>query len=252
MACDLKTFTRYIHELLKVDRFQDVLVNGLQVEGKKKIVSIATAVTSSLYVIKQAHELKADALICHHGLFLHGKDSLVLGTMKEKLRLLLEEGISLLTYHLPLDAHEEVGNNWAVAKSLGWHNTQPFGIHTGVSIGVKANFAPIERQKLEKLLKKFYNSDARSVLGGKEVVSSCGIISGGAHKFIVDAIDAELDCFVTGTADEPTWHQAQEGKINFFAFGHAATEKIGVQLLGNHLSKHFGVKHHFIDENNPF
>ncbi len=227
-------------------------MNGIQVEGRSTIRSFATAVSSSLSVIEAAKKLKVDALITHHGLFLNSSSVSITGVMKKKVATLLHSDISLLTYHLPLDAHEELGNNWAVAHRLGWHHKEPFGKVGALFIGVKANFPPMRKQKFIDLLTAFYGSQSRSVLAGKEQISSCGIISGGAHKWLKEAIDLGLDAFVTGTADEPTWHEANEAGIHFFSFGHAATEKIGVQLLGEHLHARFGVVHHFINEDNPF
>lgn len=254
MSCDLKSLSRYLDTFLLVEQFQDVALNGLQVQGSGEIKNIATAVTASLAAIERAVEMKADALIVHHGLFLKGKDVWVTGCFQKKLKKLLEHNISLFGYHIPLDAHRELGNNWAVAKALGWHSLEPFGIYQGVPIGVRGVFPSMHRAALQKQFEELYGVKAASsfALGGKEKVASCAIVSGGAHKLIYEAAQAEIDCFVTGSFDEPIWHAAFEEKINFFAFGHAATEKIGVQLLGDHLQEQFGLTHHFIDEQNPF
>jgi dinuclear metal center YbgI/SA1388 family protein len=254
MGCNLKDFSSYLQELLQVDAFKngDRALNGIQVEGKEKIFSIATAVSASLHVIKKAVELKADLLLVHHGFFWKGSDVTICGTLKEKLKLLLQNEISLLAYHLPLDAHTEFGNNWAVATALGWTNLEPFGTSSYPAIGVKASFPACSRSQFQKTLEKFYGQKAHEAPGGKEVVSSCVIVSGGAHKLIYEAKESGADCFVTGSFDEPIWHAAFEEHINFFAFGHAATEKIGVKSIGKHLEEKFDVKHLFIDEINPF
>lgn len=254
MVCNLKNFSIYLHELLQVDTFEnsDRALNGIQVEGKDKISSIATAVSASLHVIKRAVELKADLLLVHHGLFWKGSEVTICGTLKEKIKLLLQNDMSLLAYHLPVDAHSEFGNNWAVAKALGWTSLERFGTSSYPAIGVKAVFPACSRNEFQKTLEKFYGQKAHEAPGGKEVVSSCVIVSGGAHKLIYDAKESGVDCFVTGSFDEPIWHAAFEEQINFFAFGHAATEKIGVKLIGAHLEEKFHVKHVFIDEVNPF
>ena len=244
---------KYVHRFLQVERFlQDSCLNGLQVEGKGTVRTIATAVTASLFVIQRAVELGADALFVHHGLFLRGKEVLVTGIMKEKIATLVKNDLSLFAYHLPLDAHRFVGNNWAIARKLGMKNLQPFGAHQGEFIGVRGVLPQQARMVLSHKLEKLYNAPPQVALGGKEKIRTCGIISGNAHKWIHEAIDAKLDCFVTGTHDEPIWHIAHEEGINFLSFGHAATEKIGMQLLGKHLERKFGVKALFIEEPNPF
>ncbi|MBS0655572.1 MAG: Nif3-like dinuclear metal center hexameric protein, partial [Verrucomicrobia bacterium] len=164
----------------------------------------------------------------------------------------LEHDISLFTYHIPLDAHQELGNNWPSAKLLGWTDLEPFGQHHGEMIGVKGRCPSMSREEFRCGLEAFYGRDAQVVFAGPRTIKTCALISGGAHKWIDEAIKDEIDCFVTGTSDEPIWHIAHEEKINFMALGHAATEKIGVQLLGSHLAEYFNLSHHFIDDNNPF
>ncbi|MDB6081965.1 MAG: hypothetical protein JWO53_1237 [Chlamydiia bacterium] len=252
MGCDLKTISHYLKELLRPEDYQDVSLNGLQVEGRFHIATIATAVSASLQVIYEATKMRADLLIVHHGLFLKGCDLVVKDTMKEKLKFLLTHDTSLIGYHLPLDAHQEFGNNWPVAKALGWSNLEPFGIYHGMPIGVKATFPLMPRENLQKTLEDFYGHPGHVALGGKEIVGSCALVSGGAHKLIFNAADENVDCYITGSFDEPIWHAAYEKKINFMAFGHAATEKIGVQRLGEHLQQKFHLAHTFIDEPNPF
>ncbi|MCE5294670.1 MAG: Nif3-like dinuclear metal center hexameric protein [Chlamydiales bacterium] len=252
MPTQLKTFSQYIDSILLPDAFQDVCINGVQVEGKKKIKHLAVAVTASLYTIKKAKSIKADALLVHHGLFIKGRDTTITGSLKEMLSILLSSDISLLGYHLPLDAHQELGNNWPAAKMLGWTDLEPFGKFHGMHIGVKGSCEPITQEHLKKKLEKFYGHTAMTVFGGPKTIRTCALISGGAHKSIVDAVNEEVDCFITGTNDEPIWHIAQQDKINFFSLGHAATETIGVQLLGQHLAEQFDLKVTYIQENNPF
>jgi dinuclear metal center YbgI/SA1388 family protein len=252
MPCQLKTFSHYVDELLQIWQFQDVCVNGLQVEGKNTLKHIVTSVTASLKTVKKAVRMKADALLVHHGLFLKNKDVQVASVLREKLKLLIENNISLFAYHLPLDAHLELGNNWAAAKWLGWTDLAPFGIYQGRAVGVQGTIAPIERKKFKSQVERFYGHQAHVAFGGPKVIKSCALISGGAHKWIDEAVKARVDCFITGSFDEPVWNTAFEEKINFMALGHAATEKIGVQLLGNHLADEFQLVHTFIDDENPF
>lgn len=243
---DLFNLCTYLKELLQVDLFQDYGPNGLQVEGKKEVKKGAFAVSASFYAIDQAAKKGADFLFTHHGIF-WTKDPLpLIGTKKDKIARLVEKEISLLSYHLPLDAHSTLGNNWKAAHDLGWKQLQPFA-----SIGVKGVFEEIPVAKFQKELERYFDHPAHVALGGKKKVRSCALISGGAHREIVQAI-GQVDCFVTGSFDEPTWHQAHEGKVNFFALGHAATEKIGPKAMMDHLTGKFGIKSFFIEENNPF
>ncbi len=252
MPTQLKTFSQYIDSILQPALFQDGSINGIQVEGKKKIAHIAVAVTASLYSIRKAKSIKADCLIVHHGLFMKGKDYVINGSLKDMLSILLESDISLLGYHLPLDAHKELGNNWPAAKLLGWTDLEPFGSFQGMKIGVKGSCLPTSQAQFQKQLEKFYGHKAAAVFGGPKIIRSCALISGGAHKAIHEAVHDEVDCYVTGTSDEPIWHTAVQDKINFFAMGHSATETLGVKLLGQHLAEHFDLKVSYIHENNPF
>ncbi len=250
----MKTYEleKYLDDLLFSNDFQDASLNGLQVYGKDEISSCAFAVTASLNVIEKAKELGVDALIVHHGILLRGKDFRIVGTVQKKLKTLLTEGVSLFGYHLPLDACQNYGNNWPCAKMLGFENLIPFGKHQNGFLGVAGFFKPRLVTDLQNDFKKIYGTEAKVVLGGKDTVTSCAILSGKGHNWIDEAVEMGIDCFVTGTSDEPIWHIAHEEKINFFAFGHAATEKIGVRLLQEHLQETFQFKTHFIDEENPF
>lgn len=252
MPCQLKTFSHYIDSLLQPHLFQDVCINGIQVQGKKTIRHLATCVTASLNSIRKAVEIGADCLLVHHGLFLKGKDVVISSSLKNMLSLLLAYDITLIAYHLPLDAHKELGNNWGAAKLLGWTELEPFGRYHGMHIGVKGVVPATPRQAFQKELEQFYGQKAQSVLSGPKVIRSAALISGGAHKSITEAVEHEVDCYVTGTTDEPVWHIAHQDKINFFALGHYATEMVGVQLLGNHLAEEFTLQHTFIRELNPF
>lgn len=228
---------------LQVNLFEDYCPNGLQVEGKKEIKKVGLAVSASLKVIEKAKQ--DDVLIVHHGIFWNRDSYVISGTKKEKIKLLLDNGVSLLAYHLPLDAHVEVGNNWRAARDLGWEDLEPFA-----KIGVKGRFKPTKIENFKKKLEDYYGQKSHAVFGGKEVVESAALISGGAHKELIKAKD--VDAFITGSFDEPQYHQAHEEKINFLACGHAATEKIGIKALGDYLKTKFGLAVHFYDEQNPF
>jgi putative NIF3 family GTP cyclohydrolase 1 type 2 len=161
---------------------------------------------------------------------------------KDKIALLLRHGISLLAYHLPLDAHQEIGNNWKAAKDLGWIDLEGFHQEQTKCIGVKGRFPKMSRDAFQSQLEKYYGQKAALAFGGKEIVSSSALISGGAYRIMEEAADEGLDCYITGNFDEPAWHLAHEGKINFFALGHAATEQVGPKALADYIQHQMGIK----------
>ncbi len=248
----LQELCLYLEGLMQASTFSDYCVNGLQVEGSPKVAKIATAVSASLSTIESAVEAGVDVLIVHHGLFWSRESPVIKGIKREKIQLLLDNNISLLAYHLPLDAHELYGNNWTAAHQLGWQNLQPFGLFEGKLIGVKGTFPEQPRQEFLESLESYYSHPAHTALGGKEFVKSAALISGGAHKSIVEAASAEIDCFVTGSFDEPIWHQAFEEKINFFALGHSNTEEVGPRALAQHLEDYYNLPTAFLQVENPF
>lgn len=236
----------YLYELLMKEFVEDFCPNGLQVEGKKEIQSVATAVSANLETIERVVEDGYDALIVHHGIFWN-KDSYVIEKVKKKkLALLLKNNISLLAYHLPLDIHRQIGNNWKAALDLGWKNLRPF------SLGVQGEVDPCSFEEFKQVLEEYYQHSAAAVCGGSALIRKVGLISGGAHKSILEASKNGLDAFITGSFDEPTWHQAKEEKIHFFGLGHSATEKIGPQALAQFIEKDLKIKATFLDVFNPF
>lgn len=248
----LQALCEDLKHTLEPDVFRDVCPNGLQVEGSPQVRTFAASVSSSLAVIKQAVALGVDLLLVHHGIFWN-KDSLpIVGVKKEKIALLLQHNISLVAYHLPLDAHALYGNNYRAAQLLGWQEIEPFFKLDGQFIGVKGRVPKLSAPLFQKQLENFYDHPAHAVLAGPPVIETAALISGGAHRSIDCAIAEGLDCFITGSFDEPTWHQAHEGKIHFFAMGHSATEKIGPFSLGEYLHSRFHLPWQWIEEKNPF
>jgi dinuclear metal center YbgI/SA1388 family protein len=243
----LNDLLNQLNDYLHTPLFKDYCVNGLQVQGKSEVKKIATAVSASLNIIEEAVRKDVDVLIVHHGIFWDKDSPVIQGIKKEKLALLLKSGISLVAYHLPLDAHKEIGNNWKAAMDLGWHELEPF-----FTIGVRGKFAKCRREEFQKHLEDYYGQKAAVALGGKEHVSSCALISGGAYRQISDASEIGVDCFVTGNFDEPAWHLAHEERINFFALGHASTEKIGPRALADFLRRVMNLDATFLEEFNPF
>lgn len=248
----LQDLCLYLEEYLSASAIKDCAINGLQVEGKGEITRIATAVTASAATIEAAALWGADALIVHHGIFWEGQPSALVGCLGRRARLLIENGISLLAYHLPLDLHRTVGNNWRAATELGWDNCLPFGFFNGIPIGVMGFFPPISRGEFCEKLEKYFLNKAHAALGGKEIICSAALISGGAYKSLQAAAAAGADCFITGNFDEPVWHAAHEEKINFFAMGHSATERIGPRALAEQLAQQLSLETTFLDLPNPF
>ena len=214
----LQDLSHYLEALFSPEKFQDYAPNGMQVEGKQGIRQVAFAVSASVAAIEKAAQCGADALIVHHGIFWSKQSPLVTGSRKKKLELLLREGISLFAYHLPLDAHVAVGNNWVAAKELGLQEVVPF-----LRVGVKGSFPKVSIEAFQARVETYYGHSAHAALGGKREVESAAIVSGGAHRLIEEAASSGVDCFVTGSFDEPVWDIAFERGIHFLALGHYAT-----------------------------
>lgn len=248
----LSDFEKYLSDYLNASIFVDYCPNGLQVEGKGVIEKAATAVSATLETLEQAADEEIDALIVHHGLFWNRDPYPLTGAKLKKIKLLLEKGISLLAYHLPLDAHQEVGNNWKAARDLGWDQLEPFGILNGVHIGVKGSFSPKPVETFVTELETYYRHSAAKALGGEKIIRNAALISGGAYKELASAAKEGLDCYITGNFDEPAWGVAFEEKIHFFALGHTATEEVGPKALAEHIQNQLKIKCRFLDIHNPF
>ena len=254
MSIDMFSISQYLAQLLDVSSFHDVAPNGLQVEGTRPIRRLATAVTASQYAIDEACRNGADILLVHHGLFLSQNFLGVHGFLRQRLGRLMESGAHLLAYHLPLDAHEQFGNAWPWARSLGMTDLYPFGIVNGKTIGVRGTLSiPMTGKDFYISLQNHWGSKGIFLANDESrQIRTCAFVSGKGHRFLQEALDAHVDCFINGTIDDRSWHCVRESDIHFMAFGHYTTEKIGVQLLGNHLAERYGLEHFFIAEQNPF
>lgn len=248
----LQELRSYLDTLLRSVNIADSCPNGLQIEGKEEVKKIATAVSASLKTIEAAVEQGVDVLIVHHGLFWQKDSYLIQGIKKKKIALFFQHDISLFAYHLPLDCHPQIGNNWKAAIEMGWSNLEPFCNIGGTFIGVKGTIEPSSPEKVQKKLEEYYHHPAVCALGGPAIIRTMALVSGGAYKSLMNAKEEGVDAFITGSFDEPVWHQAFEEKIHFFALGHSATERIGPQALAHYLAQNLPLTCSFIDIPNPF
>lgn len=253
MPCHLNEAIAELDRLLEPKRFKDYCPNGLQVPGRDQITKIATGVSASAKLFEEATDIEADLLIVHHGIFWASSPTAVDAPMKRRLKLLFDADMSLAAYHLPLDAHPQVGNNALIARALGADAFDPFALHEGEPIGCIARF-PGEGIEMSALFAQVTELTARAPLvfdAGPERVRSLAIVAGAGAGYLSDAVAAGADALLTGEPAERVMTEAQETSIHFIAAGHYATETFGVRRLGEHLSERFGVEHKFIDIPNP-
>lgn len=243
----LQELCDHLNKTLKSAEFDDYCPNGLQVEGKKEIKKIGTAVSATYETIAAAIQTGCDALVVHHGLFWKGDPQPIIGSKREKIQLALESGLSLLAYHLPLDAHPTLGNNWKAAAELSLKKCKPF-----CEIGVMGEISPTSAKKWIERVEKYYDHSAFTALGGPKVIRQVALLSGGGYKYLQQAAKAGADCFITGNFDEPAWSVAFEEGIHFLALGHSATERVGPRELATYLPRKLKVKTEFLDIFNPF
>jgi dinuclear metal center YbgI/SA1388 family protein len=239
----------HLNQYLNAAAFRDYCPNGLQVEGREEVRCVVTGVTASAALIEAAIAARADAILVHHGYFWRGEDARITGMRRRRVGLLVEHGINLYAYHLPLDAHPECGNNAALARELGLTVEGRFGEQDIACHGrlatpmTLAQFALLVRQRLAR--------EAMVIGDSAREVSRIAWCTGAAQGFIEAALPLRADVYLTGEASEQTVHVARECGIAFIAAGHHATERYGVQALGEHLASACGLEHHFIDIPNP-
>ena len=249
MSIDRQELLAHFDALLQPARFKDYGPNGLQVEGKARIERVVSGVTASRALIDAAIAVRADALFVHHGLFWRGQDGRIVGWMKERLQRLLAHDINLFAYHLPLDAHSELGNNAQFGLRLGWQADAHFGDQDLGCVGAAAYAdAAALSSHLQQVLARQVLLVAPSELRPVRRIAWC---TGGAQGFFEAAIAAGADAFVTGEISEPQAHLARETGVAFIAAGHHATERYGAPAVANHVAGQLGLVHEFIDIANP-
>jgi len=248
----LNKLVSYTNELLAVATFHDYCPNGLQVEGRAEINSIVSGVTASLALVEAAIEQQADAILVHHGYFWKGENACVTGMKRQRLHTLLSNDVSLLAYHLPLDAHPELGNNMQLARVLGFGLTGRFGDDGGMKLGCYGELeSSMGSTELADHIERQLGRKPQYIAGRSENVQRIGWCTGAAQSYIEAAAAIGLDAFISGEISEQTVHVARECGIHYYAAGHHATERYGIEALGSYLAREFGLEHRFIDIDNP-
>ncbi|MGD8641012.1 MAG: Nif3-like dinuclear metal center hexameric protein [Gammaproteobacteria bacterium] len=249
---NLADLTNYTNDLLEIAQFNDYCPNGLQVEGKSEVQTIISGVTASQAFLDAAIDDGADALLVHHGYFWKGEDPCITGMKKRRLARLLQADVSLLGYHLPLDAHPDYGNNAQLARLLGLNTEGRFGRGPGDELGVYGVLEqPMSPEALAGHLKARLGRAPLHIPGTAPEIRTVAWCTGAAQSYIEQAVSTGVDAFISGEISEQTVHVARETGIHYYSAGHHATERYGVQALGEHLAAHFGIAHRFIDIDNP-
>ena len=251
MAIALTTLVEEADRFLAAARISDYCPNGLQVEGRPQVRRIVSGVTASQALLDAAVEAEADVVLVHHGYFWKGEDPCITGMKRRRLQTLLGNDISLLAYHLPLDLHPEVGNNVQLARQLDITVEGPLDPNNPKVVGLLGSLAePMSARDFARRVQEVLGREPLLVEGAG-MVRRIGWCTGGGQGYIDNAIAAGVDLYLTGEASEQTFHSARENGIGFIAAGHHATERYGVQALGDYLARRFAVEHLFIDCPNP-
>jgi dinuclear metal center YbgI/SA1388 family protein len=240
----------YLNQLLDTARFHDYCPNGLQVEGRSEVRCLVSGVTASFELLEAAVGANADVILVHHGYFWRGEDPCLIGMKHRRIAFLMKHNVGLLSYHLPLDAHPEFGNNIQLAHRLGFVETGRFG---------EQNIAMHGTLESEGLNLKALQVTIERTLGRKPLVIGdeakpirrIAWCTGAAQGYFEEAIGLKVDAFITGEISERTVHAARETGVAFISAGHHATERYGVQALGEHMAQKFGMAHRFIDIDSP-
>ncbi|WP_323121939.1 Nif3-like dinuclear metal center hexameric protein [Burkholderia alba] len=239
----------YLNNTLETARFKDYCPNGLQVEGRRKIEKIATGVTASAAFLERALEWGADAVLVHHGYFWRNEAPQITGRKHQRLKLLIANDMNLFAFHLPLDAHRELGNNAQLGGRLGLSGDARFGEQ---DLGWLATLPmPVTLEHFTAKVEKTLGRTPLVLGDPDQQLRRVAWCTGGAQGFFDAAIEAGADVFLTGEASEFVTHAAAESGVAFVAAGHHATERYGIQALGRHLSEQFDLEHLFIDIHNP-
>jgi dinuclear metal center YbgI/SA1388 family protein len=242
----------FLDELLEIGSYADYGPNGLQVPGAEEVSTVVTGVSAQLELFERAAQAGAQLVLSHHGLFWDFHPRSIGPAMKKKLKLLFDADMSLAAYHLPLDAHPEVGNNALICSALGLERAEPLAEHKGRPIGFVGRSADgIPFDELRERCAAVFGQEPFVWDAGPETVHSVGVVSGGAPGSFHEAIARGVDAFLTGETAEHVMADARENRVHFIAGGHYATETFGIRRLGELVAGRFGVEHRFVDVPNP-
>jgi dinuclear metal center YbgI/SA1388 family protein len=245
----------YFNQLLSPALFEDYAPNGLQVEGKTTLKRLAFAVSATQDSLQKAIQWGADGLVVHHGIFWkHQGSRPITGGWGERVKLCVKNDLNLFAYHLPLDSHPEVGNATALANEIGLTNLSGFALYKRQPLGSKGEFkTPITAKELKNKLEKILrHSVILATPDENKLISKMGIVTGGANNEWTKAMDEGLDAYLTGEISEYNWHDSIEAGIHYFAGGHHATERFGIQALMNKTKNEFpNLEVQFFDSDNP-
>ena len=248
-AMKINELVDYTGQILQLERFRDYCPNGLQVEGRSDVRKIVSGVTASMAMLEAAEAVGADAVLVHHGYFWRNENACVTGIKRARLKFLLQHDINLLAYHLPLDAHTELGNNVQLGQVLGLRLDGWAGEQNIVAHGSLAK--PLTLQGFGDHLAKVLKRQPLLIGDSAKPIKRVAWCTGAAQQYLELALSLNVDVFISGEISEQTVHLARESGVAYIAAGHHATERYGVQALGNHLAQHFGLQHEFIDVDNP-
>lgn len=246
---DAENLAEYCDELLSVDGFNDYCPNGLQVAGERPVRVLVSGVTASQALLQAAIDVGADAILVHHGWFWKGEAPCLVGMKGRRVRALMTAGSALLAYHLPLDVHPEFGNNRRLAEVLSIEDPRPAGADGLLWRGRLA--IPRPAAELARDVGERLNREPLHIAAVDRPIQQLAWCTGAAQRYIGEAYALGADLFISGEASEQTVHEAREFGIDYLAAGHHATERYGVQALGAHLARRFGLQHRFIDIDNP-
>ncbi|WP_130470253.1 Nif3-like dinuclear metal center hexameric protein [Candidatus Magnetaquicoccus inordinatus] len=248
----LTELERYCHTLLNSSAISDYAPNGVQVRGREEIHTVVTGVSACLALFEEAIALNADLVLVHHGMFWEKDPRIIEGSLKKRLQKLLQQDLTLMAFHLPLDAHPSLGNNAQILQRLQLTPGKPFALYRGThlsAIGECAQGLSIEAMSAQ--VQELFGGQPLLLPYGPTTIHHVAVCSGAAPELIREAKQKGADLFLTGEASEYVTHFAAEEEIHFIAAGHHRTEKFGVQALGEALAKQFALQHHFVDIANP-
>jgi dinuclear metal center YbgI/SA1388 family protein len=248
----LSELVHWCNQTLQANAFKDYCPNGLQIEGKAEVQHVVSSVTASLEAIETALEIGADVLMVHHGFFWKGEASPLVGLKGRRIKQLMQADISLMAYHLPLDAHPQLGNNAALAEVLGISITGALDLSERFPIGNIGEFEqPLSSLAVQQLLAQRLGQMPVMVADPAKMIQRIGFCSGAAQDYLYKAADQGCDAYFSGEISERTYHEAREYGIAYFAAGHHATERYGIQRLASALAQQFGIQHSYVELNNP-